>query len=147
MFRHGCQTFRPIVRPLLSALTELDPDVAVAPEHPNLSIWFRSGGLLNIRRYLHPRLPRRQSLWLSPQEKTFVVTRSPEAKLAQKDNKKGRYNCNFGSNLAKYPSHRGHLVRRNCMCNGLDHLSLATATGPILQETGETLSRGCWWRP
>jgi len=81
MFRRGCQTFRPIVRPLLSALTELDPDVAVAPEHPNLSIWIRSGGLLNIRRYLHPRLPRRQSLWLSPQEKTFVVTKSPEAKL------------------------------------------------------------------
>ena len=62
MFRRSCQTFRPIVRPLLSALTELDPNVAVAPDYPNLSTWIRSGGLLNIRRYLHPRLPHRLPL-------------------------------------------------------------------------------------
>jgi len=37
MFRRSCQTFRPIVRPLLSALTELDPNVAVAPDYLNLS--------------------------------------------------------------------------------------------------------------
>jgi hypothetical protein len=30
------QTFGPIVRSLLSALTKLDPDVAVAPDNPNL---------------------------------------------------------------------------------------------------------------
>ena len=44
MFRRDCQTFRPIVRPHLGALTELDPDVAVAPDNPNLSTWIRSGG-------------------------------------------------------------------------------------------------------
>ena len=30
------QTFRPIVRPLLSALTTLDPTAAAAPDNPNL---------------------------------------------------------------------------------------------------------------
>jgi len=59
MFRRNCQTFRPIVRPHLGALTELDLDVAVAPDNPNLSTWIRSGGLLNTQRYLHPRLPHR----------------------------------------------------------------------------------------
>ena len=44
MFCRNCQTFRPIVRPLLSALTKLDQTVAVAPENPNLSTWIRSGG-------------------------------------------------------------------------------------------------------
>lgn len=31
-----CQTLGPIVRPCLSALTELDPVAAVAPDNPNL---------------------------------------------------------------------------------------------------------------
>ena len=59
MFRRNCQTFRPIVRPHLGALTELDLNVAVAPDDPNLSTWIRSGGLINTQRYLHPRLPHR----------------------------------------------------------------------------------------
>ena len=98
MYRPGCQTFRPIVRPLLSALTKLDPIVAVAPEHPNLSTRFRSGGLLNNRRYPHPRLPHRQFLRLSPQTKTFVVTKTFGAESPA--SKKAAYNCNSGSNLA-----------------------------------------------
>ena len=65
MFRRNCQTFRPIVRPLLSALTELDLDAAATPDYPNLSTWIRSDGLLSTQRYLHPRLPRRQFLRLS----------------------------------------------------------------------------------
>jgi len=79
MFRRDCQTFQPIVRLLLSALTELDLTVAVAPEHPNLSTWIRSGGLLNNQRYLHPRLPHRLFLRLSLQTKTYVVTKTSEA--------------------------------------------------------------------
>jgi len=87
------------VRPLLSALTKLDPIVAVAPEHPNLSTRFRSGGLLNNRRYPHPRLPYRQFLRLSPQTKTFVVTKTFGAKSPA--SKKAVYNCELVATFSK----------------------------------------------
>ncbi len=59
--------------------------------------------------------------------------RKPGQEIIGGTNKKAAYNCNPGSNLAKYPSHREHLVRRNRMCKRPQFLLLATATAPVYQ--------------
>jgi len=62
-----------------------------------------------------------------------AVVRSTEV-VESTDVKKAACNCDPGSNLAKYPSHRGHLVRRNRMCKRPSYLLLATATTSLYHK-------------
>jgi hypothetical protein len=87
MFRRSCQTFRLIVKPLLSALTKLVPIVATTPDNLNLSTQIRSDGLLNNWRYPHPRLPHRYFLWLSVWAKPFTFPLNSQTKVTAESKK------------------------------------------------------------
>lgn len=97
------------MRPLLSALTKLDLIVAVAPDNPNLSTWFRSGGLPNNQRYPHPRLLHRHLLQLSVAGKVFKAPDKSTQPRYGPQSKKPIGERALGLVAAWEPAQTGHL--------------------------------------
>jgi len=52
--------------------------------------------------------------------------------LPSPENKKAAYNCNLGSNLTEYPSHRGYLVKQDRMCKRLCDFVTCYGNPPIV---------------